>query len=143
MAHLTRDQILRAEDIKTEEVAVPERNGEVLVRGLTGRERDEFEATLVERRGKKTAMNTANIRAKLVSLCVVDDNGAHMFTHSDVEDLGKKSAAAVSRIYDVAARLSGISDEDVEELVGDFGETPGKSSSSPSQRPMESPSASS
>lgn len=138
MAHLTRDQILAAEDITTEEVDVPEWGGSVLVRSLTGQQRDQFEATLVERRGKRTAMNTANIRAKLVSLCVVDEAGQPVFTHADVEALGQKSAAGLARIYDVASKLSGISDDDVEDLAANFTETKGNGSDSSSPSPSPS-----
>jgi hypothetical protein len=34
-----------------------------------------------------------------------------------VEALGKKSAAALNRVFEVAQRLSGITDDDVEELA--------------------------
>ena len=48
MTYLTRDAILEAEDIETEEVAVPEWGGNVLVRGLSGTQRDIWEQGLVE-----------------------------------------------------------------------------------------------
>lgn len=133
MAYLSKDQILKSQDIATEEVEVPEWGGTVLVRGLSGRQRDEFEGSMVERRGRRAVMNTANMRAKLVAWSVVDENGDRLFGNADIAELGEHSAAAVTRIYNVAAKLSGLSDEDVEEMVSDFGETGG--SSSPSDSP--------
>lgn len=130
MAYLSKDQILKAQDLTTEEVEIPEWGGTVLVRGLNGRQRDEFEGSMVERRGRRAVMNTANMRAKLVAWSVVDENGERLFNNGDIPELGEHSAAAVNRIYNVAARLSGLSDEDVEEMVSDFGETGGSSSSS-------------
>jgi len=117
MALLTRDEILQAQDLPTEQVHVPEWGGDVLVRALTGAERDRFEQSIVEQRGKNTRMNLQNIRAKLVALTVVDEQGNRIFKDEDVKWLGNKSAAALDRIFEVAQRLSGLRDEDVEELA--------------------------
>ncbi|WP_461369485.1 hypothetical protein [Candidatus Darwinibacter acetoxidans] len=114
---LTRDAILQAEDLPRELVEVPEWGGCVYVRALTGAERDAFEASVVEQRGKSTKMNLRNIRAKLVALTAVDEEGKRLFTDDDAALLGKKSAAALDRVFDVAQRLSGLKDEDVEELA--------------------------
>lgn len=116
--YLTRDAILKAQDLPVEEVEVSEWGGVVRVRGLTGAERDAFEQSIVEQRGKNTRMNLRNIRAKLVALTVVDENGNRIFSDEDAEALGKKSAAALDRIFAVAQRLSGLRPEDVEELAG-------------------------
>jgi hypothetical protein len=129
---LSRDDILKAEDLTTEEVDVPEWGGTVLVRGMSGRERDEFEASMAERRGGRMVQNFANTRAKLVSYCVVDDDGQRMFTAADIAALGEKSGAALDRVFEAAARLSGLSDTDVEELTENFGGTRSGSSSSSS-----------
>ena len=117
MALLTRDAILQAQDLPTEQVHVPQWGGDVLVRALTGAERDRFEQSIVEQRGKNTRMNLQNIRAKLVALTVVDEQGNRIFKDEDVKWLGNKSAAALDRIFEVAQRLSGLRDEDVEELA--------------------------
>lgn len=117
---LSREAIFAAKDLETIEVEVPEWDGTVIVRGLTGRERDEFEASMMERRGKQMVPNVANVRAKLVVKCVVDENGKRLFTDQDANEMGEHSAAAVNRIYAAASKLSGLTDEDVEELAGDF-----------------------
>ena len=114
---LARDEILQAHDIKTMVVEVPEWGGRVLVRGLTGTERDEFEESVIETRGKSTHVKLRNARAKLVSLSIVDSDGERIFTEGDIDALGKKSAAALDRVYQVAARLSGISNDDLDELA--------------------------
>lgn len=114
---LTRDQILGADDLKREVVDVPEWMGEVLVRGLDGAERDAYEATIINQRGTDVKMNLANARAKLVQRSIIDDSGALLFDESDVKRLAKKSAAALQRVYDVAARLSGLTKEDIDELT--------------------------
>lgn len=118
MKLLTRDAILQAEDLPTEDIEVEEWGGAVRVRALTGAERDAFEQSIVEQRGKSTRMNLRNIRAKLVALTVVDADGKRLFSDKDAELLGKKSAAALDRVFEVAQRLSGLSPEDMEELSG-------------------------
>jgi len=115
---LTRDAILQADDLPRELVEVPEWSGSVYVRALTGIERDAFEQSVVEQKGKSTKMNLRNIRAKLVALTAVDEEGKRLFTDDDAALLGKKSAAALDRVFDVAQRLSGLRQEDVEELAG-------------------------
>jgi len=112
---LTRDQILSADDLKRETVAVPEWGGDVLIRTMTGTERDAFEASL-QGGGKSGKINTANIRARLVSLTAVDEAGGRLFADSDMATLGGKSAAALDRCSAVAMRLNGMSAKDVEEL---------------------------
>ena len=122
MAYLTRDAILQADDLLFEDVEIPEWGGMVRVRGLTGAERDAFEAEIVEQRGKKTRLNMQNFRAKLVARSVVNGDGQRLFSDKDAHALGKKSAAALNRVFEVAQRLSGLSDKDVEELVENFAE---------------------
>ena len=130
---LSRDDILKAADNEPEEVDVPEWGGSVLVRGMTGRERDAFEVSLMQPgRGGRKVLDPANVRAKLVARCVVDDDGGRLFTDADVAELGGKSAAAVDRVYAVAARLSGMGADDPEELTRDFALADGAGSSSTS-----------
>ncbi len=127
---LDRDSILKAEDLETEEVDVPEWGGAVLVRALSGTERDSYEAScmqerpVLDARGKPVKGRTemvrtlANVRAKLVVRSIVDGDGKRLFTDADASALGEKSAAALDRVFEVAARLSRLSDEDIEELAG-------------------------
>jgi len=127
---LTREAILAKEDIETRTVNVPEWGGEVTVRGMTGRQRDIWEASMTEMRGKKYVPNLADARAKLIAYCVIDpDTGLLMFTYGDIEQLSQKSAAALDRIYEVAAELSGVGEKDLEELIENFGSQNGSGSS--------------
>lgn len=113
MKTLTREKILQASDIKTEKVNVPQWEGAVNVRTMTGTERDIFEQALLDSREKNTI---ANIRARLCALVVVDDEGKHLFTEEDITELGKKSSAALDIIFTVAQRMNGISKGDIKEL---------------------------
>ena len=118
MTMLTREQILQADDIKTEVVQVPEWEGDVIVRALMGNARDKFEQGMIEQKGKKIKLDRVGARAKMCALSCVDEEGNLLFTEMDVIALGKKSSAALDRVYEVASRLSGLDEEDMDELVG-------------------------
>lgn len=117
MALLTRDQILAADDLKRETLEVPEWGGEVIVRSLTGTERDAFEDSVVKQRGNSRELNLRNARARLVSLSLIDEAGNKLFTDKDVDLLGRKSAAALDRVFAAAQRLSGLTEQDIDELA--------------------------
>ncbi|MFS8534357.1 MAG: hypothetical protein FWJ65_04295 [Limnochordales bacterium] len=123
MALLSRDDIIKIDDRKYEEVPVPEWGGTVRVRSLTGRERDQFEQSLVDKRTGRLS-RLANARARLVALCLVDEQGNRLFSTDEAALLGQKSAAALERVFEVARRLCGMSDDDLAELVEDFDVTP-------------------
>jgi len=127
---LSRDEILRAKDIETVEVDVPEWGGKVRMRGMTGTERDAFEAENFQVRGRNTKLNFENLRARLLVRCIVDNDGKPMFSKGDIDSLGNKSCAAIQRLFNVAQKLNGLSGEDIEELVGNSDETPGDTSTS-------------
>jgi hypothetical protein len=111
---LTRDMILKADGLRTEEVPVPEWGGSVLVRELRGRERDEWEASLAVQRGRQMVPDVANMRAKLVARTVIGDDGEPVFSQQDVNALGELSAAALDRVFEVASKLSGLNADAVE-----------------------------
>ena len=131
---LTRAQILETQDLGREVVPVPEWGGSVLMRGLTGRERDAFEASIVRMQGGAPGAgmerSLQNIRARLVAMAAIDETGARLFEDRDVRALGEKSAAALDRLFDVARRLSGMTEADVQAIAEDFGGGPSADSGS-------------
>lgn len=121
MGLLSKDDILGADDLYYEEVHVPEWGGDVRLRVMTGAERNKFEQSVIKGKGQ---MNLDLFREKVIALCAVDEDGERIFDSSDVAALGKKNAAAISRVADVCLRLNGFSDEDVTELTENFSATP-------------------
>ncbi|KPV54678.1 hypothetical protein SE17_02305 [Kouleothrix aurantiaca] len=117
MALLSRADILQALDLPRERVAVPEWGGEVYVRALNGSERDSLEAWMLEMNGKGAQDLYANFTARLAAMTMVGEDGENLFTLADIQVLGKKSANALRRVMDVAQRLSGVTQADVEELT--------------------------
>ena len=133
-AVLNRKDILEADDIKLELVSVPEWGGSVYVKGMTGSERDQYEAAMVtsKKPGEARVIDMSDLRAKLCSMTICDEKGSRLFSEKDVRKLTKKSAAALQRIFKVAQRLSGIGDEDLKELTEGLEESPFDDSASDS-----------
>lgn len=128
---LSREQILEAADRRTQDVEVPEWGGTVRVRALSGSERDDYEAGIVQLRSDGTRKFTLqNARARLVSLSICNEDNGRMFSDADIAALGAKSASALERVFDVARKLSGLTEDDVKELTEDFTDAPNGSSTS-------------
>jgi len=140
---LSRDNILAQRGkLRTDVVEVPEWGGSVIVLEMSGTQRDQFEADIVTHgKNGNTSMNLKNIRAKLVARTVVDpsdfdvmqqEDGSiiatlkpgskphRMFTDLEVHDLGELSASALHRVFMASQVLSGITEADVKELVGEL-----------------------
>jgi len=120
---LGRDEILDSEDLAIETVPVPEWGGAVIVRALTGTERDAYESEIFSLRGSGGGVeyNLQNIRAKLSARTIVDTDGKRLFTDADIVKLGLKSAAALDRVFSAAQRLSRLTAQDVKELTAQLG----------------------
>lgn len=144
---LTASDILTAADMPPpERVEVPEWGGAVFVRTLTAGERDRLEKAILDARPqedknkdkdkneeadkRRQTIVPPNFRGLLVSLAACDEQGKRLFTDADVAKLSDKSAAAMSRVFDVALRLSGFTDADVEELQKNSSTTPDACSAS-------------
>ncbi len=111
--YLSREDILKVDDLEVRDVDVPEWGGTVRVRAMSGTDRDAYDASRMERREDGTFVATLeNSRAKLVARSVVDDNGVLLFSEVDVVALGRKSAVALGRVFELAAELSGLAGGD-------------------------------
>lgn len=114
MNTLSKEAILGADDLPRELVNVPEWGGPVLVRTMSGTDRDAFEASLLDKEGRMH-----NVRARLVALTVCDAQGERLFGDSDLDALGRKSARALDRVFSVAQRLNGIGVQQVDAVKKD------------------------
>ena len=117
MTVLDRSAILSASDMKIEELEIPEWGGSVHIKSLSGKDRDAFESSMFEGRGKNRKENFANLRARLLVRTIVTESGDRIFQNNDINALGNKNAKALDRCFAKARELSGMSDEDVEEMV--------------------------
>lgn len=122
---LTRADVLGADDLKRERVAVPEWGGDLFIRTLTGAERDEFDllgwraVEEAKARGEDPKFVTSrNVMARLVAFAACDETGKRLFSVEDVEALGAKSGAALERVYKAADRLNATTAAAVATLAG-------------------------
>ena len=117
MSALTKEGLLGLTALPRERLDLPEVGpGEhVWVSGMSGRERDAFEASL-SKGPKGQRRNVENFRARLAALCLVDEQGVRLYTAGEAERLGNIRADVLTKIVAVAQRLSGISEGDAEEL---------------------------
>jgi hypothetical protein len=113
MDSLSRDQILKAMDLKVERVEVPEWDGAIHLRVMSVGERDAYENEWVK--SKLTGM--ANFRTRFLARTICDAQGNRLFEDKDVEILSKKSAAVMGRLWDESMSLNKLKNEDVEELA--------------------------
>ena len=127
---LTRDDILNADDLKSEYVEVPEWGGTLRVRGLTGSERDRFFGSFVDGDGNKDLGALNNATARVLALSIVDEDGKPLFTKADVVALGNKSGEATGKVWTVVQRISGLSPKSIKALTENLEE--GQNGNSPS-----------
>jgi hypothetical protein len=115
---LNKDEILGMDDIPTEIVTVPEwKHRKVMLCGMTGAGKNEYQSSLVEITGKTRKMRLENATAKLLVRTIVNGARQPIFTESDIIKLGTKSAAVLERLAKIASRLSGMDEEENEQLL--------------------------
>ena len=117
---LTKEAIVTAQDIITQEVDVPEWGGVVEVRRLSAYERMAFRNTVISKAGDDVNVDTQRAQILLVAMAMSDPVMSE-------DELGAKAAVALDRVYRVAADLNGMTDKAVEEMVKNS-ETPSTSS---------------
>lgn len=131
MGQLTRAQILAATsaaNLPKEQVEFLD--GYVWVLGMTGAQRDEFERSNYKMRKGRVEPQMHNLRARLAVRVMVDEAGQRIFEDSDAEALGNLSAAQLQKVYEVSQRLSGLTDEDLDEAKKPSESAAGSASSS-------------
>ena len=106
---LTKDDILNADDLTEVTVSVPEWSGDVIVKSMSGVDRDEWERSIYHDGIK----DFDNIRAKLCAMSIVDESSKKLFTMADIRTLGGKSGKALDRVFTVAKKLSGIGKQEI------------------------------
>ena len=123
MTTLSRNLLLQKEEL--EKVQVDLGKGEsVWVRQMTGRERDNFEQSLIKEKkdakGNVISYDRAlgDFRAKLAVATCCDDEGKALFLPDDYSLLSQNmSAKRLEMIVNAAQKLNAISEEDKEALV--------------------------
>ncbi len=112
-----RDQIIAANDIKTELVEIPEWNVTILVKSMTGAERGQM-LKGVTANGQIDISKT--ISDVLIFTAHDPETEERIFTLADRDLLNEKSGSAIQRAAEVGMRLSGLMPESIDEAGKDF-----------------------
>lgn len=109
---MNREQFLRGRATKIVEVDVPD-FGVVRMRELPESVRvREFDSWL--RPGKEVhKQRQLDARLKIISLCVVGDDGQPYLTDGDFQQMREMPSAVVTRLAEVAMNMAGLSDDDI------------------------------
>lgn len=123
---MNRDEFFAFADVTIEKVHIKEMNTDFYVRSLSAAEKSKWELDAIEvshnpkqndapTKIMKSRMETA--QARLVELAVCHEDGSRFFKDGDAAAIGRKNAMIVAKLFNVAARLSAITKEDLEEIT--------------------------
>ena len=113
MAILSKDDIKNVDDLTLRTVAVPEWNGEVCVKSLSGRARSNIEAKV------QRDVNPGEIRIDIVMGGACDEDGNLLFTDKDDRKwLQEKNASALDLIATEILEVSGMNKDSVGDAEG-------------------------
>ena len=121
MTLLNFDDIVASQDKEYEDVEVPEWGGTVRIATMSGEDRDRWELSMMQaddssERGFKLNFD-AYSRVRLVAMCLVDNDFNRIFTtQKEMDALAKKSGKVMDLLYDVAQRVNGITESDIDDL---------------------------
>ena len=111
---LTKEAIANLEDLTIEEIHVPEWKDSVFLKGLTGTQRGIFEVDNAKSGGKLKI----DFREAFLAKTMCDKEGNLLFdsVKEGIKILGPRAGAPISRLFDRAWTLSGLDEDDRDEL---------------------------
>lgn len=116
---ITKDAIQAAVQkakLPRETVECPEIDCKFILQGMSGTERDGWEKSLIRGRGQRRDVDTENVRARLAVRCIINEAGERVLSDGDAAWFGQLRVDVLNRIFEVAQRLSGVGDKDIDEL---------------------------
>ena len=106
MKLLNKAAFAEAQEAKHEDVPVPQLDGMLRMRAMSGAARDEFQEYM--RSFGEGPRPTSAIHAALLVQTCVEESGEPMFTMEDLELVRGKSAAAIDVMAAAAMRINGL-----------------------------------
>ncbi|KQQ89928.1 hypothetical protein [Massilia sp. Leaf139] len=106
MKLLNKAAFFAAHDVRHEDVPVPQLDGAVRIRVMSGAARDAFQEYM-RSFGDEPRPASAVHAALLVHTCI-DEAGEPMFTMDDLDQLRTKSSAALDLMAAAAMRINGL-----------------------------------
>lgn len=101
---------------KTLSVPFPEYDTEYRLREMSGTDRDRFEiAAFKEDATGKRSVEALYLRARLVALCMVDENNVRLYADDEIDQLSNEiPASVIGRLFAASQTLNGLDASAVE-----------------------------
>lgn len=112
---LTAQDILRAQDLKVQQVECPEWGGTVYVREMTAAEATRIQGLATE----ESVTFTPETMATVVGLTLCDAQGQRLFQDEAVVELQQKNNKVITRLFFAAMTVAGLSREGIDEAGKD------------------------
>lgn len=113
---LTREVFLSKRELRRIQVDIPEWGESVWVRELNAKQRGEVEMAFTSGDHNRVA----GVRAAVVTMCTVNDEGVPMFKPGDQPAIAEMSGSVIDRIFSAALKVSGLGEGAHESAVGNL-----------------------
>lgn len=117
MTDLTKDQILKAKDVKIVKIHIEDWDGDVYIKEMTGEGQDYIERNRALITNKK---DFTNMRSKYIALFLTDKDGNLIFdadNKDEMDALSRKSGKVLNLLVNKIQELNGISEEELEKIA--------------------------
>lgn len=108
---LSKEQILKADDLEVLTLEVPEWGGNVAMRALSASERIKWEQDVFP----NGVVDTEKFLTALVARSLIDNEGKRLFTDDEFSALSGKNPAVLGRLREAAAKLNKMGADDQKE----------------------------
>lgn len=112
---LTREEILAKRNVRQRVPVEVPGWGTVHVAKFTARDRDRFEEIVTG--GVPGKVNLRNVRAQVVTLLAVKEDGTRLFEDGDADAVGDLDSDAVQAVIDAGFKLNGLNADSLEDAV--------------------------
>lgn len=115
---MTRDDFLKSSiQRRYGTVKLPVSGMEVRVQSLTELERTKYERAIWDSNGKRISARVNDSKARLICLCLVDDDGRKLLDETDVDQVMALDAADTGFLFDFLFRFLGFDQSDLEAIA--------------------------
>ena len=104
---MLKTKLLTPVAVPMESVEVPALGETVYVKGMTVRQRNAFDNSLLDSKGNRDKKKAAQWRERIVVACCCDADGNLLFTEDDITALSEQRADVLEPIVDAAQKLVG------------------------------------
>lgn len=113
----TREQFLKPAKRRFLDVRLPIAGITVRIRSMFEREKEEYEARLLNSKGDVTRDSMLNARRRLIAYCLCDEDGERLLSDADIESMRDLDGADLAFLQEQCQSFVGFKSGDIEGLV--------------------------